>query len=123
MYSNAYEPKLVHVGIVQQNSVGDVDCLENYCQLMSEEKKNCFRENISVIKMKAEDTRGVVPTRFLVSTLFEGEEFFLQIDSHTIFIEDWSLFIFLFSIIIFIPFYFLFIYYFIYFFILYLFLF
>ena len=89
MFCHAYDPLLVHVGIVQQNKAEDDDCMEKFCDLMNKENKNCFRENISVIKMRAEDTQGVVPTRYMVSTLFQGEEFFLQIDSHTIFIEDW----------------------------------
>ena len=89
MYLAAYDPDLIHVGIVQQNLEGDVDCLEKYCEEMTKQNKKCWRENISVIRMSATETRGVVPSRFLVSTLFEGEEFFMQIDSHTIFISDW----------------------------------
>ena len=89
MMNGAEDPTKVFVGIVQQNKEEDLDCLEAYCILMTSEKKNCLRENISVIRMNANTTRGVVVIRQMVSTLYDGEEFFMQIDAHSVFMDGW----------------------------------
>jgi len=37
-HSKSEYPDRVHVGVVQQNNDGDIDCLYDYCNLMKKEK-------------------------------------------------------------------------------------
>lgn len=85
LYKNARHPKNVFVGICQQNDKGDSDCFEDGLKDLPE-----YRDNVRIMRLAHYQARGPTYARFLCSTLYNNEEYFLQVDSHVLFIEDWD---------------------------------
>tara|TARA_Y100000816_G_C26017352_1_gene532132 strand:- start:61 stop:1113 length:1053 start_codon:yes stop_codon:yes gene_type:complete len=81
LYKNAKFPQRIYVGICEQNKDSDVDCLSNNFK---------WRDNIRLIKKDYKEAKGPTWARFLCSTLYRNEDFFLQIDAHTLFVKDWD---------------------------------
>ena len=80
IFSKAKYPNNIYVGITQQNKKEDSDChLDN--------KYN----NIRIIRIPYYEAKGPTYARYWCSTLWNGEEYFLQIDSHTNFVQDWDI--------------------------------
>lgn len=80
IYDNAKYPEYIYIGICQQNKNTDIDCLHDI-----------NNKNIRIIRIDYKDAKGPVYARYLASTLCEDEEYYLQIDSHTIFIKNWDI--------------------------------
>lgn len=81
IYNNAKHPHRVYVGICEQNKHSDTDCLPPTFS---------FRDNIRVIKKDYKEAKGPTWARFLCSTLYKNEDYFLQIDAHTLFVKNWD---------------------------------
>lgn len=91
LFSKASCPQRVFVGVCQQNYSGDVDALERYERLCSINQEECFSDNIRVFSMNASDARGPMLARHLIEKhLYRNEAFYLMIDSHTHFVDDWD---------------------------------
>ena len=82
MFENASNPTLVFAGICQQNKEDE----DEDCQLDNE--NNC---NIRTIRIPHYEAKGPTFARHLCATLWNGEEYFMQIDSHTKFVKDWDI--------------------------------
>lgn len=80
IYANAKFPENIFIGICQQNKDTDLDCLYDI-----------NNDNIKVIRIDYTEAKGPVYARYLASTLWNNEEYYLQIDSHTIFIKNWDI--------------------------------
>ena len=80
LFENAKNPNNIFVGICQQNKEDeDIDCyLEKY------------KNNIRIKRLKHTEAKGPTFARYLCSKLCDGEEYFLQIDSHTDFVKNWD---------------------------------
>lgn len=85
LYTNAKYPDNVYVGICQQNDVEDVDCIEDGL-----EKHPEYKKNVRVLRLAHYQARGPTYARFLCSTLYNNEDYFLQIDSHCQFVKNWD---------------------------------
>lgn len=85
MFKNARRPHNVFVGICQQNAAGDKDCLIEGLNDMPQ-----FKHNVRIMRLSSDQARGPTYARFLCSTLYDDEEYFLQIDSHCKFVKDWD---------------------------------
>jgi len=84
LFENAKEPTRIFVGICQQNnSIYDKDCL-NFSSYQK------YKNNIRIIRIPYYDAKGPVYARYLCACLLENEDYFLQIDSHTVFIKNWD---------------------------------
>ena len=70
----------IFVGICQQNKDGDQDCLESFEEY----------PNLKIIRLKHTEAEGPTYARYKCSTLWDGEEYYFQIDSHTKFVESWD---------------------------------
>lgn len=88
IYKNATRPNLVFVGICQQNAITDIDCLEIGLKDIPQ-----YKNNVRIIRLSNDQARGPTYARFLCSTLHDGEEYYLQIDSHCRFVKDWDTFL------------------------------
>lgn len=84
LYSNATYPERIFLGICEQNKAG-------------EDKEKCtaentvkYNNNIRRINLDYTDAKGPTWARYLASTLYNGETYFMQIDSHVLFIKDWD---------------------------------
>jgi [Skp1-protein]-hydroxyproline N-acetylglucosaminyltransferase len=80
LYKMANKPQNVYVGICQQNKNEDVDCIGNY-----------YNQNIRIIRIPHAEAKGPTYARYLCSTLWNDEEYYMQIDSHTKFVKDWDI--------------------------------
>lgn len=80
IYNNAKFPENIYIGICQQNKNTDIDSLHDI-----------INNNIKIIRIDYIDAKGPVYARYLASTLYDNEEYYLQIDSHTIFIKNWDI--------------------------------
>lgn len=86
-FARASNPGRVFVGVVQQNRESDLDCFETYC---SKAGSACRPNQVRVIRMKDTDSQGVMLARWLASTLWSGERWYLQIDAHSGFNYAWD---------------------------------
>lgn len=85
LFTNAKYPKNVYVGVCQQNDKTDVDCIEDGLKDHPE-----FKENVRVLRLTHYQAKGPTFARFLCATLYQKEDYFLQIDSHCLFIKNWD---------------------------------
>jgi len=87
LFAKARHPKRVFVGICQQNHPtddADIDCATS-------PDLADHAENIRILTMDANDAKGPMLARHLIEQhLYKGEMFFLQIDSHCLFVKDWD---------------------------------
>ena len=85
LFNKSKYPSHIFLGICQQNNVNiDKDCIYD--------NDNKYINNIRVIRIPYYDAKGPVYARYLCSSLLDikNETYFLQIDSHTIFIKNWD---------------------------------
>ena len=82
-YSMAVNPKNIYCVVVQQND----DTKDNDCLLS---KDYIVTDNITIMRLKHYEAKGPCWARYLATTLWSGQEYFLQIDSHTKFIKNWD---------------------------------
>ena len=82
IFKEADNPMNIYVGICQQNKLP-----EENCEIDVPKK---FKNNIRKIDMDYMKAKGPTYARYWCSTLWKGEEFFLQIDSHTHFNKHWD---------------------------------
>lgn len=86
LYEMAEHPNRIFVGICQQNKKNDIECMfpPNHPLI------NIYKNNIRKISLNYDQAKGPTYARYLCSTLYNNEDFFLQIDSHTLFRENWD---------------------------------
>jgi multiple antibiotic resistance protein len=86
IYENATYPQNVYVGICAQNSQDDKN--EN-CAINKPNLK-LYSTNVRTIHLKDYEAKGPTWARYLCTTLMNNEDYFLQIDSHTLFEPGWD---------------------------------
>jgi hypothetical protein len=88
MFEKAARPELLFVGVVQQNKPDQKkeDCFDS-CPVCAEKKRS---GHIRVTSLSHLEARGPTYARYECSKLWRGEEFYLQIDSHTKFEPSWD---------------------------------
>ena len=82
LFAKAAHPDRVYVGVCEQNSpAGEEVCL-----------RPDFEHHARVRRISLPHGEALGPTyaRYLCATLYRGETYFLQIDSHTRFAQDWD---------------------------------
>ena len=82
LINNAKNKHNLRIVVCQQNDTNDSDALngnEKYSNL------------IEVIRLKYTDAKGPTYARFLIQQQYNNEEYYLQIDSHTVFEKDWDI--------------------------------
>ena len=83
IYENATHPNKVFVGIVQQNKEGDSECEIGNKDLYTQ-------GNVRTLRLSYDDAKGPCYARYLASGLYQGETYYFQIDSHTLFAKGWD---------------------------------
>ena len=83
LFNKADDADRVFVGLCQQNEPG----IEDECGVLRDSK---FQSQVRVMTMNRRDARGPTFARFLCSTLWRGERYYLQIDSHMRFVQGWD---------------------------------
>jgi hypothetical protein len=82
LFNNAKNWERCYAGICQQNDKIDNDCLKGI--------DINFKKNIRIIRISHKEAKGPTYARFLCSSLWDGEDYYFQIDSHTTFSKDWD---------------------------------
>ena len=82
MFAKAKHPARIYAGICEQNTASS-----NESCVPSEFK---FHNNVRRISIPNNEAKGPCYARYLCSTLFRDETYFMQIDSHTTFVPDWD---------------------------------
>lgn len=83
LFTKAKHPNRVFVGICQQNAPGDEDCITP--------RITPFLNRIRILRMSHFDAQGPTYARALIEQeLYNGELFYMQIDSHMLFVQDWD---------------------------------
>ena len=77
-YFQAKNKNQIYFGVFDQNNEElDLACFD-------------FGDQITYERIDPEDTRGVCFARSKIQSFWKGEEYYLQIDSHTLFEPDWD---------------------------------
>lgn len=84
LYSSATNPQNVIVGLCIQNDEKDEKCF------ISDPALKVYEKNVRTINLKHYEAKGPTWARYLCTTLMNNEDYFLQIDSHTLFEKDWD---------------------------------
>ena len=85
---NADNPENLVIVICQQNDPNDEDCLY-YCSAQ-QSIPLCQQARIEIIRLNYTEAKGPVWARHLIQQKWSGEEYFLQIDSHTRLVKHWD---------------------------------
>jgi hypothetical protein len=75
-------PKNLVIVICQQNDITDIECINDNLNLKG--------ATVKIIKMDYTEARGPTFARYLIQEKWEGEQYYLQIDSHTRFVNSWD---------------------------------
>jgi Glycosyltransferase (GlcNAc) len=97
-YTKAKHPKRLSIGVVQQNTETDVDCLIEYCNLMKgagkyspENGESCpFETSIKMMRVDSRTAKGPTWGRAKAHQLLGDEEFCMQTDAHMDFVPNWD---------------------------------
>ncbi len=81
IYRTAEFPEKVFVGLCQQNNKEDKECVPDNFK---------YKNNIRTIRIPSIEAKGPTLARYLCSTLHDGEEYYMQIDSHSKFTKHWD---------------------------------
>lgn len=81
MINKAKYPQNLVICICQQNDVEDISCFDSY---------DLKQAKIIKINMISHDAYGPCWARYLIQQKWTGEQYFLQIDSHMRFVQDWD---------------------------------
>jgi [Skp1-protein]-hydroxyproline N-acetylglucosaminyltransferase len=81
MINKATDPTRLVIVVCQQNDPSDTDCFSTHDLKGATVKK---------IILSDREARGPCWARYLIQQKWEGEEYFLQIDSHTRFVQNWD---------------------------------
>lgn len=101
MFTKATNPEKLFVRIIQQNDPEvDVDCLEEYCNLMNADKGECpYKDQVFIHNIHAKDAAGPMWARGIISQdmekaykdgLIKPQDHCMSIDSHMNFEPDWD---------------------------------
>lgn len=109
LYSKAKHPEKVYVGLFQQNCFGpvcrtgvlaggkvenagpDIDCYEEFCKSPEGIQSNaCHTGQVRLFNVNESESLGPYMARYLGSKFYGGEQYYLQIDSHSEFVSHWD---------------------------------
>jgi len=81
LFEQASYPDRIFVGVCQQNTPEDLNCIP---------QEFSRAHQVRIKTMPASEARGPTLARYHCSNLYEGETYYLQIDSHTSFTLGWD---------------------------------
>eukprot|EP01036_Dinobryon_divergens_P029870 gene29870-39036_t len=91
IFTKAKYPARIFVGIVQQihTEKDDFSCLRDYCNLYKGQP--CpHKANIQFIEFTHQEAKGPTYARYLQDSLIKNQEFCMQVDAHSDFIQNWD---------------------------------
>lgn len=86
MFAKARDPGRVFVGTCEQNSLGSADEGREACAPLDFE----WAKNVRRIIVPHTEAGGPTVARYFCSLLYRNEDYFMQIDSHSEFVDGWD---------------------------------
>lgn len=109
LYDKASDPSKIFVGLFQQNCFGpvcrtgvlkggvvedagpDVDCYIEFCKSSEGIRSNaCNNGNVRLFNVNESESLGPYMARYMGAKFYRGENYYLQIDSHSEFVQNWD---------------------------------
>ncbi|KYQ88857.1 GlcNAc transferase [Tieghemostelium lacteum] len=101
IFENADHPENIYVGLVDQGSevlssipdnkdTEDFKFPNSYCYRELRVDPAIIQSNVRRIALTIEESKGPTYARYLATTLYRNESYFMQIDSHTRFMDGWD---------------------------------
>lgn len=109
LFDNAKRPEKVFVGLFQQNCFGpvcktgvliggkvedtspDINCYTDFCSSPEGIRSQaCERNQVRLFNVNESESLGPYMARYLGSKFYRGEQYYLQIDSHSEFVSQWD---------------------------------
>ena len=104
-FEKAQNPEKLFVGLVQQNCYNgcmsgvldggkveathaDVDCYNSFC--LGQGKGYCEKGQVRIFNVDESESLGPYAARYFASKLWFGEQWYMQIDAHMTFAQDWD---------------------------------
>ena len=81
LIQNASNKSNLRIIVCQQNDKNDIDALKG---------NELYKNQIKIIRLDYLEAKGPTYARHLIQQKYNSEEFYLQIDSHTLFEKDWD---------------------------------
>ncbi len=85
IYKHADHPERIFIGLYQQNSSMEKDCVNTLPPSILK-----YKDNIRVIRVKHTKALGPQSARYICASMYKGEDMFMQIDSHMRCIPHWD---------------------------------
>lgn len=87
LFNQAEYPSRIYIGLVQQNKEGS----DNDCTKLDDINNSwMISKNVRSIQLDYLKAKGPCYARYLASTLWQGENYYFQIDSHTKVVKKWD---------------------------------
>ena len=109
LYSQAKNPQKIFVGLFQQNcfervcrtgvlkdgviedTSTDIDCYVSFCESTEGKLSHaCVNGNIQLFNVNESESLGPYMARYFGAKFYRGEQYYLQIDSHSEFVTNWD---------------------------------
>jgi hypothetical protein len=109
LYSQAKNPDSIFVGLLQQNCFEDtcrtgvlkggkventgkdMDCYEEFCKSPEGIRSNaCNNGHVRLFNVNESESLGPYMARYMGAKFYQGENYYLQIDSHSEFVPNWD---------------------------------
>jgi len=91
LYQKAQYPERIFVGICQQNKEdGESETQDEHCLHQLMDREDIPLSNIRMIRVPHFQAKGPTYARYFCSLLWEDEDYFFQIDSHSLFVKHWD---------------------------------
>ena len=93
LFGKARFPSRLSVGVIDYTHTEDdtSDCVRDFCKAMGGRGQcEAFKPQIKMVVVSFLDARGPAMARILQESLLKDQEFCLQVDAHSDFIQDWD---------------------------------
>jgi hypothetical protein len=91
---NCFE-KVCRTGVLKggivENADTDIDCYSEFCKSPEGIRSNaCNTGQVRLFNVNESESLGPYMARYLAVKFYQGEQYYLQIDSHSEFVENWD---------------------------------
>jgi hypothetical protein len=109
LFANAKRPERIFVGLFQQNCFDarcrtgvleggvvqdagpDIDCYKDFCASREGiDSGACGTDRVRLFNVNESESLGPYMARYLGAKFYRGEQYYLQIDSHSEFVSSWD---------------------------------
>jgi len=109
LYDKAHDKSKLFVGLLQQNcfedkcrsgvlkggkvedTTTDIDCYKEFCKSVEGRRSGaCVNGNVRLFNVNESESLGPYMARYMGAKLYQGEQYYLQIDSHSEFVDNWD---------------------------------